>query len=138
MTALVEVGSGRQALVLAASVAGCRASVLGQGQAPASLALLALGLAIGLVVDDGIVVLENIFRYMEMGKHPMRASIEGLRDILFPLIATTTTLALVFGPVGLVPGQTGALFDQFAFPRTRAAIDEEFPRPKRTVPGVRR
>ncbi|MCH2133395.1 MAG: efflux RND transporter permease subunit [Phycisphaerales bacterium] len=80
-----------------------------------TMTLLALVLAIGLVVDDGIVVLENIFRYMEMGKHPMRASIEGLRDILFPLIATTTTLALVFGPVGLVPGQTGALFEQFAF-----------------------
>ena len=80
-----------------------------------TMTLLALVLAIGLVVDDGIVVLENIFRYMEMGKRPMRAAIDGLRDILFPLIATTTTLALVFAPVGLVPGQTGALFEQFAF-----------------------
>ncbi|MEE2906554.1 MAG: efflux RND transporter permease subunit [Planctomycetota bacterium] len=80
-----------------------------------TMTLLALVLAIGLVVDDGIVVLENIYRYMENGNKPMTAAIEGLRDILFPLIATTTTLALVFAPVGLVPGQMGALFEQFAF-----------------------
>lgn len=97
------------------SLAGAMGLLLVLGFSLNTMTLLALVLAIGLVVDDGIVVLENIYRYMEMGKKPMTAAIEGLRDILFPLIATTTTLALVFAPVGLVPGQMGALFEQFAF-----------------------
>ncbi|MBG84740.1 MAG: multidrug transporter AcrB [Phycisphaerae bacterium] len=97
------------------SLAGAMGLLLVLGFSLNTMTLLALVLAIGLVVDDGIVVLENIYRYMESGKKPMTAAIEGLRDILFPLIATTTTLALVFAPVGLVPGQMGALFEQFAF-----------------------
>ena len=97
------------------SLAGAMGLLLLLGFSLNTMTLLALVLAIGLVVDDGIVVLENIYRYMESGMKPMKASIEGLRDILFPLIATTTTLALVFAPVGLVPGQMGALFEQFAF-----------------------
>ena len=97
------------------SLAGAMGLLMLLGFSINTMTLLALVLAIGLVVDDGIVVLENIFRYMEDGNKPMTAAIEGLRDILFPLIATTTTLALVFAPVGLVPGQMGALFKQFAF-----------------------
>ncbi|MDG2423191.1 MAG: efflux RND transporter permease subunit [Phycisphaerales bacterium] len=97
------------------SLAGAMGLLMFLGFSINTMTLLALVLAIGLVVDDGIVVLENIFRYMENGNKPMTAAIEGLRDILFPLIATTTTLALVFAPVGLVPGQMGALFEQFAF-----------------------
>ena len=97
------------------SLAGAMGLLMMLGFSINTMTLLALVLAIGLVVDDGIVVLENIFRYMENGMKPMTAAIEGLRDILFPLIATTTTLALVFAPIGLVPGQMGALFEQFAF-----------------------
>ena len=78
------------------------------------MSLLALVLAIGLVVDDAIVVLENIYRYIEEGMSPMKASIEGAREIRFSIIAMTLTLAAVYAPVAMGPGQVAKIFKEFA------------------------
>jgi multidrug efflux pump len=78
------------------------------------LTLLGLVLAIGLVVDDAIVVLENCHRHLEMGKDPRRASIDGSKEIAFAVIAMSLTLAAVFAPLGFMTGNTGRLFTEFA------------------------
>jgi multidrug efflux pump len=78
------------------------------------LTLLGLVLAIGLVVDDAIVVLENCHRHVEMGKDPRAASADGSREIAFAVIAMSLTLTAVFAPVAFVPGNTGRLFAEFA------------------------
>lgn len=78
------------------------------------LTLLALVLAIGMVVDDAIVVLENIYRYLERGFTPMQAALKGARDIRFSVIAMTLTLAAVYTPIALFSGMTGRLFTEFA------------------------
>ncbi len=77
------------------------------------LTLLALVLAIGLVVDDAIVMLENIHRHMEMGKDRLTASIDGAREIGFAVLATTITLVAVFVPVAFLTGRVGRLFNEF-------------------------
>lgn len=79
------------------------------------LTLLALVLAIGLVVDDVIVVLENIFRRVEEGEPIVAAAILGAREIGFAVIATTVTLAAVFVPISFLPGSIGRLFREFGF-----------------------
>lgn len=76
--------------------------------------LLALTLSIGLVVDDTIVVLENISRHIELGKSPVKAAVEGTREIGFAILATTITLVAVFIPIGFMSGTTGKLFNEFA------------------------
>jgi len=86
------------------------------------MTLLAMVLAIGLVVDDAIVVVENIYRHMEEGLTPMRAAIEGARDIANPVIAMTLTLAAVYAPIGFTTGLTGALFREFAFALAGAVV----------------
>ena len=78
-----------------------------------NLTLLALVLAVGLVVDDAIVMLENIYRRIEMGENPIHAAIFGARQVAFAIIATTLTLAAVFLPVAFQKGQTGRLFFEF-------------------------
>lgn len=78
-----------------------------------TLTLLALVLAVGLVVDDAIVMLENIYRRIEEGEAPIPASIYGARQVAFAIIATTLTLAAVFLPVAFQSGQTGRLFFEF-------------------------
>ncbi|MGH8720481.1 MAG: efflux RND transporter permease subunit, partial [Burkholderiales bacterium] len=78
------------------------------------LTLLGVVLAIGLVVDDAIVVLENCHRHLEMGKTPERAAADGSREIAFAVIAMSLTLTAVFAPVAFVPGNTGKLFAEFA------------------------
>ncbi len=77
------------------------------------LTLLALVLAVGLVVDDAIVVLENIYRRIEDGERPIHAAIFGTRQVAFAVIATTLTLAAVFLPVAFQTGRTGRLFYEF-------------------------
>ncbi|WP_374300022.1 efflux RND transporter permease subunit [Ferrovibrio sp.] len=77
------------------------------------LTLLALVLAIGLVVDDAIVVLENIHRRIELGEPPLLASLRGARQIGFAVIATTVVLIAVFVPISLMEGNTGRLFREF-------------------------
>ena len=79
-----------------------------------TLTLLALVLAIGLVVDDAIVVLENIFRHIEEGKTPFDAAIIGAKEIGFAVVAMTLTLAAVYAPLAFSPGRTGRLFTEFA------------------------
>ncbi len=79
------------------------------------LTLLAMVLAIGLVVDDAIVVVENIHRHIEEGKPPVQAALHGAREIAGPVIAMTITLAAVYAPIGFLGGLTGALFREFAF-----------------------
>jgi multidrug efflux pump len=78
------------------------------------LTLLGVVLAIGLVVDDAIVVLENCHRHLEMGKPPAQAAADGSREIAFAVIAMSLTLTAVFAPVAFVPGNTGKLFAEFA------------------------
>ncbi len=79
------------------------------------LTLLAIVLAVGLVVDDAIVVVENVERNIRDGKTPFQAAIAGARELVGPVIAMTITLAAVYAPVGLQGGLTGALFREFAF-----------------------
>ncbi len=79
-----------------------------------TLTLLALVLAIGLVVDDAIVMLENIFRHIEEGLDPFSASIKGAREIGFAVITMTLTLVAVYAPLAFTPGRTGRLFVEFA------------------------
>ncbi|TCJ98407.1 multidrug efflux pump [Volucribacter psittacicida] len=78
------------------------------------MTLLALILAIGLVVDDAIVVLENVDRHIKLGETPFRAAIIGTREIAVPVIAMTLTLVAVYSPMALMGGITGALFKEFA------------------------
>jgi multidrug efflux pump len=79
-----------------------------------TLTLLALVLAIGLVVDDAIVVLENIYRHIEEGMDPFSASIKGVKEVSFAVIAMTVTLVAVYAPLAFTPGRTGRLFIEFA------------------------
>lgn len=78
------------------------------------ITLLALVLAIGLVVDDAIVVLENIYRYQEKGENKLNAAIKGSKEIVFPVIATTVSLVAIFIPLSQFTGYTGRLFQEFA------------------------
>ena len=78
------------------------------------LTMLAMVIAIGLVVDDAIVVVENVHRYIEDGISPKQAAIEGARQVALPVVAMTLTLAAVFAPIGFIGGLTGTLFSEFA------------------------
>ncbi|HLF97161.1 MAG TPA: efflux RND transporter permease subunit [Methylococcaceae bacterium] len=90
------------------------------------LTLLALVLAIGLVVDDAIVVLENIHRRIESGMKPRDAAFEGSREIAFAVIAMTLTLAAVFAPLAFMSGKTGRLFSEFALAVSCAVLVSGF------------
>jgi len=79
------------------------------------LTLLAMVLAIGIVVDDAIIVLENIHRHIEEGMSPHDAAIKGTRELAWPVVAMTTTLIAVYLPIGFLGGLTGTLFVEFAF-----------------------
>ena len=91
-----------------------------------TLTLLALVLAIGLVVDDAIVVLENIYRHIEEGMKPFQAAIKGIREISFAVVAMTLTLAAVFAPLAFTPGRTGRLFGEFALTLAGAVLVSGF------------
>jgi multidrug efflux pump len=86
------------------------------------LTLLAMVLAIGLVVDDAIVVVENVYRHIEQGRTPAQAALIGAREIASPVISMTLTLAAVYAPIGFLGGVTGALFREFAFTLAGAVI----------------
>lgn len=91
-----------------------------------TLTFLAMVLAIGLVVDDAIVVTENIQRHIENGMQPLQAAIKGAKEIQSAIISMTLTLAAVFAPIGFMGGLTGALFKEFAFTLAGAVIVSGF------------
>jgi multidrug efflux pump len=86
------------------------------------LTLLAMVLAIGIVVDDAIIVLENIHRHIEEGMTPHAAAIRGARELAWPVVAMTTTLVAVYLPIGFLGGITGVLFIEFAFTLAGAVL----------------
>lgn len=91
-----------------------------------TLTLLAMVLAIGLVVDDAIVMLENIHRHIEEGMQPLQAALKGSREIAFAVMAMTLTLAAVFAPIGFMQGTTGKLFTEFAWTLAGAVLVSGF------------
>jgi multidrug efflux pump len=104
------------------SIVGTAFIMLTLGYSINLLTLLAMVLAIGLVVDDAIIVVENIHRHIEEGMSPYEAAIKGTRELGGPIIAMTITLLAVFAPIGFVGGLTGTLFSEFAFSLAGAVI----------------
>src|SRR5207253_6608560 len=86
------------------------------------LTLLAIVLAVGLVVDDAIVVVEDVERHIQEGMAPLAAALKGARELFGPIIAMTITLAAVYAPLGIQGGLTGSLFREFAFTLAGAVI----------------
>ncbi|MCC7045666.1 MAG: efflux RND transporter permease subunit, partial [Alphaproteobacteria bacterium] len=119
-------GSARSVIIplvtIPLSLVGVCGLLLALGYSLNLLTLLAMVLAIGLVVDDAIVVVENIHRHIEEGATPLDASIQGAREIALPVVAMTITLAAVYAPIGFTTGLTGALFKEFAFCLAGAVI----------------
>lgn len=123
-------GSFRSVLIpvvtIPLSIIGVCGIMLALGYTINTLTLLAWVLAIGLVVDDSIVVVENIHRHIETGMNSFDAAIKGAREIGFAIIAMTLTLATVYAPIGFVTGLTGSLFREFAFTLAGAVIISGF------------
>jgi len=103
------------AIAVPLSLIGAMALMLVMGYSLNLLTLLAMVLAIGIVVDDAIIVLENIHRHIEDGMTPMDAALKGARELAWPVVAMTTTLVAVYLPIGFLGGITGTLFSEFAF-----------------------
>ncbi|MFN7227006.1 MAG: efflux RND transporter permease subunit [Holosporales bacterium] len=91
-----------------------------------TLTMLSMVIAIGLVVDDAIVVLENSYRHLERGLDPLHAAIKSMREISFAVIAMTLTLAAVFAPMAFSTGKTGRLFIEFALTLSAAVLISGF------------
>jgi multidrug efflux pump len=102
-------------VTIPASLLGAFAIMYALGFSVNTLTLLAMVLAIGLVVDDAIVVLENIYRHIEEGMKPIPAAFKGIREIGSAVIGMTLTLAAVYAPIGFMSGTTGRLFTEFAW-----------------------
>ena len=123
---LLFLGSFRSVLMpvvtIPVSLIGVAAVLLAFGYSINLLTLLAMVLAIGLVVDDAIVVVENIHRHIEEGLTPLEAAIVGMKEITGPIVAMTLTLAAVFSPLAFTGGLTGALFREFAVTLAGAVI----------------
>lgn len=113
-------------LAIPVSVIGTFAIMQALGFTVNVLTLLALVLAVGLVVDDAIVVLENIYRRIEEGEGPIHAALFGTRQVAFAVIATTLTLVAVFVPVAFQSGQTGRLFFEFGLTLAVAVLVSAF------------
>jgi HAE1 family hydrophobic/amphiphilic exporter-1 len=101
-------------VVLPISIVGTFAAMWGLGFSLDNLSLMALTLSVGFVVDDAIVVLENVFRHLEMGKRPMQAALDGSREIGFTVVSMTLSLVAVFVPVLFMGGILGRLLHEFA------------------------
>jgi len=87
-----------------------------------NFSLMALTLAVGFVVDDAIVMLENVVRHLEMGKTPMEAALDGAKEIGFTIVSMTLSLAVVFIPILFMPGIIGRILNEFAVVITAAII----------------
>ncbi|HUJ87324.1 MAG TPA: efflux RND transporter permease subunit [Burkholderiales bacterium] len=103
------------AVAIPLSIVGAGMFMIASGFSINLLTLLAVVLAIGLVVDDAIIVVENVHRHIEDGMAPLEAARVGARELASPIIVMATTLAAVFAPIGLTGGLTGSLFSEFAF-----------------------
>jgi hydrophobic/amphiphilic exporter-1 (mainly G- bacteria), HAE1 family len=101
-------------LALPFSIVGTFAVMYALDYSLDNLSLMALTLAVGFVVDDAIVMLENIVRHLEMGKNPMQAALDGSREIGFTIVSMTLSLVAVFIPIMFMPGLVGRLFREFA------------------------
>ncbi|MDO8953708.1 MAG: efflux RND transporter permease subunit [Gammaproteobacteria bacterium] len=123
-------GSIRAALVPIATIPVCVIGVFGVmlacGFSINVMTLLAIILAIGLVVDDAIVVLENIHRHIETGLSPMEAAFTGSKEIGFTVVAMTITLAAVYAPTGFIQGFSATVFREFAFTLAGAVLISGF------------
>jgi len=104
------------------SMIGAAGIMLVLGYSINLLTLLAMVLAIGLVVDDAIIVVENIQRHIEEGKSRLEAALLGARELAVPVIAMTITLFAVYAPIALAGGLTGSLFREFAFTLASAVL----------------
>ncbi len=113
-------------LAIPISILGAFAIIYFAGFTINILTLLALVLAIGLVVDDAIVMLENIYRHMEMGKTRFQAAIDGSKEIGFAILATTITLVAVFIPLAFLTGTVGRLFNEFGVSVAMAVLISGF------------
>src|SRR6185369_7195392 len=102
------------ALSLPVSLLGAVAMLGGLGYTIDNISLLGLTLAVGLVVDDAIVMLENIIRHVEAGEAPFQAALRGSREVGFTIISISTSLVAVFIPIFFMPGVIGLLFHEFA------------------------
>jgi multidrug efflux pump len=127
---LLFLGSFRSVLMpvvtIPLSLIGVCFLLLAMGYSINLLSLLAMVLAIGLVVDDAIVVVENIHRHMEEGMSPMQAAFTGMREISSAVVAMTITLAAVFAPLAFIGGLTGSLFREFALTLAGAVVISGF------------
>jgi len=123
-------GSIRTALVpliaMPISLIGAAAIMLAFGFSLNLLTILAIVLAVGLVVDDAIVVVENIERHVRAGKSRMQAALLGARELQGPIVAMTITLAAVYAPIGFQGGLTGSLFLEFAITLAAAVVVSGF------------
>ncbi len=130
LVVLFFLGSIRAAFIPIITIPVCLISVFGVmlvcGFSINVMTLLAIILAIGLVVDDSIVMLENIHRHIELGEEPMKAAIRGSKEIGFSIIAMTITLAAVYAPTGFVSGFTASVFREFAFTLAGAVLISGF------------
>ena len=102
------------ALVIPVSIIGAFFVMYLAGFSINVLSMLAVVLAVGLVVDDAIVVTENIYKKIELGMNPRKAAIEGSKEIFFAVVSTTITLVAVFFPIVFLEGMTGRLFREFS------------------------
>jgi len=122
----LSLGSMRAALIPAVAVplslVGGVFLMLLMGFSINLLTLLALVLAIGLVVDDAIIVVENVHRHIEQGETPIKAALDGARELAMPIISMTTTLVAVYAPIGFMGGLVGTLFTEFAFALAGAVL----------------
>lgn len=122
----LSLGSIRAALIPAVTVPlsliGGAFLMLMMGFSINLLTMLAMVLAIGLVVDDAIVVVENVHRHIERGATRYQAAIEGARELGLPVIAMTTTLIAVYAPIGFMGGLVGTLFTEFSFSLAGAVL----------------
>lgn len=108
------------------SLIGVHALMYWWGFSMNTLTLLAMVLGIGIVVDDAIVVLENIYRHIESGKSPREAALVGAKEIFFAILAMTLTLVAVYAPLGFAEGDTGKLFIEFALTLAGAVLISGF------------
>ncbi|MBF7073638.1 efflux RND transporter permease subunit [Glaciecola sp. MH2013] len=130
LVVVAMMGSFRTALVplvtIPISILGAIAMMSLMGFTLNLLTVLAIVLSVGLVVDDAIVVVENVARYMREGMTRMQAALASSRQLLAPIISMTVTLAAVYAPIGLLSGLTGALFKEFAFTLAIAVLISGF------------